>query len=299
MSKTWLLLQFLFDYKIYFLCSGLIWHWKAFFQNLQNKAFDHSAQILYCDFCVVGHKNNFRSFIGEVFVTLLHSSHLPLISLKSVRGGRHKRGEETTTISDLYRESWKFLMMNAGGAQMAKESTILKLSWSWVIKGESAAATTISELDMSISDDELQEELMGKYQHHLSISWSSSVRRNLCPWECEECSSNALSLNIKNAYVQTEQSLEAVFWTRRCKWCSADSNLWKDLRDLLSCFVTRFNWSNICILQKSWRLLHCSNCAACKIIGKVILLCIFASDIDFLRLIQSSNHAWWIQRGYY
>jgi hypothetical protein len=29
------------------------------------------------------------------------------------------------------------------------------------------------------------------------------------------------------------------------------------------------------------------------------LLCIFASDIDFLRLIQSSNHAWWIQRGYY
>jgi hypothetical protein len=39
-----------------------------------------------------------------------------------------------------------------------------------VIKGESAAATTISELDMSISDDELQEELMGKYQHHLSIS---------------------------------------------------------------------------------------------------------------------------------
>ncbi len=75
---------------------------KSFFQNLQNKALDHSAQILYCDFCVVGHMNNFRSFIGEVLVTL-HSSHLHLISLKSVQGGRHKRGEET--ISDLYRES--------------------------------------------------------------------------------------------------------------------------------------------------------------------------------------------------
>jgi hypothetical protein len=168
---------------------------ESFFQNLQNKALDHSAQILYCDFCVVGHMNNFQSFIGEALMTL-HSSHLPLISLKSVQGGRHKRGEETTTISDLYGESWKFLMMNAGGAQMAKESTILRLSWSWVIKGESAAATTISELDMSISDDELREELVGKYQHHLSISWPSSVRRNLCPWECEECSSNALSLRM-------------------------------------------------------------------------------------------------------
>jgi len=66
---------------------------KSFFQNLQDKALEHSAQILYCDFCVVGHMNNFRSFIGEALMTL-HSSHLPLISLKSVQGGRHKRKKQ-------------------------------------------------------------------------------------------------------------------------------------------------------------------------------------------------------------
>ncbi len=100
---------------------------ESFFQNLQNKALDHSAQILYCDFCVVGHMNNFQSFIGKVLVTV-HSSHLPLISLKSVLGGRHKRGEETRTIFRSLQRVMKFLMMNAGGAQMAKESTVLRLS---------------------------------------------------------------------------------------------------------------------------------------------------------------------------
>jgi hypothetical protein len=90
--------------------------------------------------------NNFRSFTGEVFVTLFITFAFDFFEICARRKAQERRRNNNN-----FRSLQRVMKISDDECRTSSNG-----------KGESAAATTISELDVSISDDELQEELMGK-----------------------------------------------------------------------------------------------------------------------------------------